>query len=187
MLMFLSLLKTDGKSSRITELYREYALVLVGHAYGIIGNLADAEDIVHDVFWVVTEKCLDKVLRMNEEDCRRFLFVCTQNRAKNFANKRSKIAPFNEEAFRTKEMQQESAEDELAELISNRELLAKTKAAINELPQPSRETFWLHLEGYSAAEISDLLGEKNETVRKRLYRARIKLRTAVLGEGGEES
>ena len=185
MLMLLTLLQTDEERSLLSKLYHKHRIVLVSYAKGILGDQMDAEDVVHDVFRLIADKCMDNLQRMTDEESRRFLFVCTKNRAINLARRKSKVLSIEKEDLQTKETESGQADEALAELISNRRLLDKTGIELQKFPRQDAEILWLSIEGCTSAVIGDLIGLKPETVRKRLSRSRQKLRDAVFGEGDE--
>lgn len=74
------------------------------------------------------------------------------------------------------------AGDDPEEEAARREAVEAVRAAIAELPLDFRLPFVLkEMAGFSVAEVSDVLGVKEATVKTRLHRARLRVREAVAG------
>ena len=187
MLMFyLSMLKTDEERDFFTELYNKYRQGLYRYAYKYLHNESDAEDIVQDVFCIVIDRCIKDLMERNEDGQRRFLFMCTRNRAIKYEKRRAKVVSLDGMVENDVDISTELTEEPIADIITNRDLLEKAKVAINSLDPKYADVLWMHLEGYSVQDISQFFGEKYGTVKQRLYRSKQLLRVAIGVKGGEE-
>lgn len=186
LMFFLSMLETDEERDFFTELYNKYRQGLYRYAYKYLHNEYDAEDIVHDVFYIVIDKCIKDLMEKNEDGWRRFLFMCTRNRAINYVKRRAKVVSLDEMVENDVDISTDSTEDPIADIITDRDLLEKAKVAINSLGQKYADVLWMHLEGYSVQDISQFFGEKHITIKQRLYRSKQLLRVAIGVKGGEE-
>ncbi|MBQ1684150.1 MAG: sigma-70 family RNA polymerase sigma factor [Clostridia bacterium] len=123
-----------------------------------------------------------KLLAGSELFRRRFLFVCARNRAIDLVKKRSRVTLVGDQ----QEMDLICPDEELEELLSDNAALKKAMDAVKRLVPPYSNVLYMHLAGWTVAEMADLFGMSSETVRKQLYRAKKQLREAVLNEGDED-
>ena len=131
-------------------------------AYAYVHNMDEAEDILQETLIKILEVKLDSD---DEEYIKAYFLRTASNIAKNHisANKRHET-------------------DEL-----NEELIAEEKAdlsfvweAVKELPDTQRDVIHLfYEEGYQTAEIAEILGRKEATIRSDLKRARERLKTIL--------
>lgn len=187
MLMFyLSMLETDEERDFFTELYNTYRQGLYRYALKYLHNEFDAEDVVQDVFKIVIDKCVIDLMERGDDGRRRFLFMCTRNRAINYGKRWAKVVSLDEMVENDVDFSTDLTEEPIADIITNRDLLEKAKVAINALDPKYADVLWMHLEGYSVQDISQFFGEKYGTVKQRLYRSKQLLRVAIGVKGGEE-
>lgn len=168
-----------GDARAFEELVRRHLRSAHAVALGVLGNVADAEDVCQDAFLTALEK-LDE-----HRDPKRFaawLMRIVRNRALNFRESR---------ALRQGEPLDESAPvaeagDDPRRRAEQSELRSRLLAALGRLPESQREVVLLHdLEGWKHREIADLLGTSEGATRVRLLEARKRLRTE-LGNSGDE-
>ena len=178
--LFLSAIDTPGGQEMLTELYMGFRQTLYRCALGILESAANAEDAVHDVFLYAAGEGADRLMRMDETERKRFLFVCTRNRALNMVKKRGKLVSL--EALREDGLQipdEGSAEEPAAEAAA----LEAAREELLKMDPRYSDPLFLHLEGWTNAQIAAAFGEKEETVRKRIYRGKLLLRRAVEESG----
>ena len=183
MLPFLFMLETDEERELFADMYEKNRQAMYLCALGFFKEPADAEDVVHDVFCTVADRCMADLSKKSEEKRSRFLIVCTRNRAISILRKRKKLVYMEELAEGGVQIADDSPEASIEELIASRDLLEKAKAAIKKLDPRYGDVIWMQLEGYEVSEIAALFSEKADTIRKRLYRGRAMLHNAVM-EGG---
>lgn len=184
LMLYLSTLDTGPERELFTELYRSMKQPLYRCAIGFLGNAADAEDAVQDVFCGIAERGAEKLLGLGEADRRRFLYVCVRNRSIDMIRLRGKVVSMEELADGGTQLP-DDGEDPLDDILSDRETVEAAKRAITKLEPRLGDVLYMHLKGYSTDEMARLLGEKPETVRKRLYRSKRALRKAVEERRGE--
>ena len=180
--LYLSVIDTEPGRELFSELYRSMRQPLYRCAFGYLKNASDAEDAVHDVFLNAAERGMDELARMGEAERKRFLYVCVRNRAINMIRRRGKVVSLEELAEEGKAVP-DGGED-ILETLSEGETLEAAKQAMGKLDPRLGDVLWMHLSGRTAAEIAQDLGEKEQTVKKRLYRAKLALREIMGKEAG---
>ena len=143
----------------LVDVFEEHRGLLTGVAYRVLGSVGDAEDVVQDVLlrYLDTAPALD-----GPEHEKAWLLRVAANLCKN----RLRDAA----AHRTDELSETLAAEE-------REDLSYVWTAVKALPEAQREAVHLfYYEGYPTAQIAEILGRKESTVRSDLRRARMQLR-----------
>ena len=156
--------------ARSEELLRRYGDHAFRLAYSYLHSCADAEDVVQDVLlrYLDTAPVLD-----GPEHEKAWLLRVAANLCKN----RLRDAA----AHRTDELSETLAAEE-------REDLSYVWTAVKALPEAQREAVHLfYYEGYPTAQIAEILGRKESTVRSDLRRARMQLRDLLKEDGDEGS
>lgn len=156
-----------GFDGRIEELVREYGRMLVRLAASRLSSVADAEDVVQDVFCALVSK---RPEFSDAEHAKAWLIRATINRSADVRRRAARRnVPLDEAA---------SVPDAAASAQSGLEMLA----CVRSLPDKYATVLHLHYyEGYSLREIATLLGVPAATVGTRLARGRARLR-AILKE-----
>lgn len=185
LLFYLSLIETEEERDLFTKLYNEHSHTMYVCAYKYLHNSSDAEDIVHDVFCMVAGDCIKTMIRRSDAECRRFLYLCTKNRAINYGKHKAKIVSI--EAFEENgvDITAGLTDESFIDKISERDLIDTAIAALKNLDPIYGEVLWMSFEGFPISEIARLFNEKQATIKKRLYRGKSLLRAAVGLEGGE--
>ena len=130
-------------------------------------NEVDIDDVMQDVFLKLSDN-LHKI--KDEEHLVRWLSVATRNKAKNY-----NLCFWRRREVELKECQYTSKEF--------RDELIVIKDKVVTLSENYKETFWMHMLGYSYEEISKKLKITSEAARKRVERAREILKIEILEEG----
>lgn len=156
-----------GDSSAQFEMYRLYHRAMYNTSVRIVGNAAEAEDIMQDAFF----KAFDKVnTYRNEVSFGAWLKRIVVNTALDFVKKRKLPQVSIDEAYGLSDEANE--EDYNFAPVSVEQLMN----AIRELPEGYRLVVTLfYIEGYSHDEIADLLGITASTSRSQLVRAKKRL------------
>lgn len=150
-----------GEDGALEIVFRRYASELLRLASGLTATTADAEDVVQDVF-----VGLRLALRRYEDRgmFRSWLRAVTVNTA--LAARRRQTVRREAPLEPTLSEQTRDQHEELA-----------LRDALAQLPEPLRDVFVLKMvEGYSHAEIGELLGIRSGTSEVRLFRAVRRLR-----------
>ena len=148
-----------GDAQALAEVYRRHAPDLMGLAHRVTGSRADAEDIVHDVFVGLPE-----ALERYEERGKvaSWLRRLTVRRALTQRRRRRRYVPLEAGAV--------ARDDHTIDRTA-------LEGALRALPDKLRVVFVLReIEGYTHAEIAELLGIRRGTSEVRLHRAMRALR-----------
>lgn len=161
-----------GETRVYEVLMRRYNQRLYRVAYSILGNDAEAEDVMQEAY------------------VRAFHKLSTFAGASKFSTWLTKIAVYEALARRRMRGRLEELEPETESKWSemknpeqqayNLELKELLERAISALPEGFRSVFMLRaVEGLSVAESADCLGVTEDTVKTRLHRARLMLRSDI--------
>ena len=166
----------SGDSNALAKIYEEHRQNLLRIAAGLLNQMSDAEDIVHDVF-VQLARSPDKV-RL-EGNLRSFLVTCVVNRVRN-ANKAV-------QRRRTSNLEEAgtvvSDRSEPQRWIVANERLTALNDALAQLPYEQREVVLLHLQGeMKFRDIAQSQGVSINTVQSRYRYGLDKLRSLLDGE-----
>jgi RNA polymerase sigma factor, sigma-70 family len=149
-------------NERTENFMKKYGNQVLRMAYAYVHNMDEAEDILQETLIKILEVNLDSD---DEEYIKAYFLRTASNIAKNHisANKRHE----------TDELNEELAAEEKADLSFVWE-------AVKELPDTQRDVIHLfYEEGYQTAEIAEILGRKEATIRSDLKRARERLKTIL--------
>jgi RNA polymerase sigma-70 factor (ECF subfamily) len=172
----------EGDETAVTALYDRHAAPLLALAYRILGNRADAEDVVLEA--------LARVWREAERfdaargSLRAWLTVMVRSRALDLIRARRRSERLTADAARGNPEAAMVVGDPAEEDERRRRVLA----ALAELPGPQREAIELaYYGGFSQSEIAERLGAPLGTVKTRIRDGMQKLRVSLkpLYAGGE--
>lgn len=146
-------------------LFDAYGNAILRLAYSYLHNMADAEEILQDTLL----KYLQKEPKLSTPDHQKaWLLHVAANLCKN--------------KLQYNKLRQTADIDELSEQLTNekQDNLSYIWQAVKALPTNYREAVHLfYYEGYSTAEIANILARKESSVRSDLHRAREKLKTLL--------
>ena len=141
-----------------------YGDMVVRTAFGVVKNMADAEDMAQDVFLTLVQR---QPAFESPEHQKAWLLRATINRCKSH--------------FRSAWQRRTEGLDETLPAFTPEE--SGVLEAVAALPMKYRQVVYLHyIEGYSTAEIARLLDRSQNTVLSQLSRARAKLKDQLEGE-----
>lgn len=155
----------EAVNRRAARYFETYGNAVLRLAYSYVHNMADAEDILQET--------LIRIMKAdpqfaNEAQEKAYILRTAANAAKNHLD-----------YSRLREADELS--DEL--IAEKREDLSFVWEAVKQLPEISREVLHLHYyEGYKTAEIAEILGRRETTVRSDLKRARERLKEILKEE-----
>lgn len=163
----------------VAERALEHVDELYGLAYHLCGNRSDAEDLVQDTF----ARALGGAMRFEDgSNLRAWLFRILRNCFIDRARRRKIVLEIPDDALDATipETWDATALEQLRYLTAS-----EVMRAIAALPVEARIVVYLDVEGFSEAEIADIVRCAPGTVKSRLSRAKAKLR-AALKESGHE-
>jgi RNA polymerase sigma-70 factor, ECF subfamily len=164
-----------GDHEAFGRLVERYADQVLNVAYRMVGNRAEAEDLTQDTF-LAAFKALPRFRA--ESKFSTWLYRIGVNKCKDWLKSKG---------HQVQELNIEGEPIDLAErlpdlrtpdrTLEDKELGALLDAAIATLPVWYRDAFVLkHVEGLDYEEISDIVGVGRDTLKMRVYKARVHLR-----------
>jgi RNA polymerase sigma-70 factor (ECF subfamily) len=170
----------------LQELHDRFAPVLLGLSLRYCGNLADAEDVLHDAFIRILSN-IDTFVQRPESSFEGWLKRITVNTALNFIRAKAKSSFFVGINTLTEELpEEESVEGQVSKIA---EFLSKDAIMqmVCELPDGYRMVFNLYVfEEYTHKEIANVLDCSENTSKSQLYKARAMLRKKILEKAKKE-
>lgn len=177
----------EGDEEGLRWLLRQYGAWIYGKAYRMLGNHEDAEEAYQDIFMRVWQKIdLWDPLRGNFQS---WLNQIAKNAIIDVFRKKNRL----------REVLQYGEEDGVEEMLTrfrdesplpNEQLEAQEvreliELALNQMTKKNHRVAWVlrHLEGMSIAEISDVLNQKENTVKVWIFRATKELRQILVRRG----
>lgn len=175
LIIYLAMLDTEEDKHIFIELHDEYSQVMYKKAYSVLRDSSLAEDVVQESFIRVVEN-FDKIIKKK----------CPQTR-KYFVNI---VRSISIDVYRKRKKQQVLSFDEFEGTIADR--FENIEGILDEMEM---EKYFLQLpksyyvilslkydDGYTYKEIASILDITEENVKKRLFRARNKLREILAGQ-----
>ncbi len=165
----------EGDPTAFLELYHRYRNPIFRFAYRLLGSVELAEDVTHDCFLNLIRRPGNFNPALGSLST--YLYAATRNLALKYFRKSGR-----EEAI--EDMEGEPAipqrQQPLRQLL-DRELSLKVREAVSELPDLQRESLVLfEYEGLPLNEIAGIVGADVGAVKARIYRARQRLKSALL-------
>jgi RNA polymerase sigma-70 factor (ECF subfamily) len=158
----------NGDLGAFEDLYRQHSTRLYNLAFRMVGNAADAEDLLQDIFLTVYRKLesFRGASALSTWLYRLGMNVCLDR-------------------LRSKAARQDQATDTLDERLGNAPGTATLtgisridlERAIQSLPEGSRAAFLLHdVEGFDHTEVGQILGVAEGTSKSQVHKARLRIR-----------
>jgi len=169
----------SGDLDAIGGLYDRYAAVLLPVALRILGNRADAEDIVHDAFVTLPERSRHYAAERGSVCA--WLVILVRNLCLDRIRRRAVRAAFVRESPQEVEPQPAGDPEIAADVARQAE---RVRRAVESLPLVQQATLrTAFFEGLSYSEIAAREGISLGTVKSRASRALASLREALAAEG----
>lgn len=161
----------NGDRAAIAELYKRYWRAARAAAYGVIGDLALAEDAASDAFYLALQGLADLSDPARFGPWLRTIVVRSARRVK--------AAETRHKGGEPKELPDTEAQSTV-EQMEQRELASLMHQAVGRLPERLREAVSLfYFEGYKLQEAVAFLDVSVGTLKRRLHEARLRLRDAA--------
>jgi RNA polymerase sigma-70 factor (ECF subfamily) len=171
-----ALLKEDNQRA-YTEIFERYSKILVNHAYKLLGDRDQANDVVQDVFLAIWNKRSEIVLTGALSS---YLYKATRNRILNHVAHEKVVSNYADSISNFIENDYVLADSSLRE----KELEAVIAKEIAQLPEKMREVFLLRkVEELSYEEIALQLNITDKTAKQQVYNSlkilRYKLKSSL--------
>ena len=177
--MYMAMLDEPVDKALFEDAYNRYNRRMIAIAYNIIGNYHDAEEAVSNAFFKIAAN-FDKVRKRTGQERAAYYCIVTRNCAYDILREQSrrKEIPLDED------MDIPDGNSDVSDEVLSGYGYERVVEAIRSLPEIYAEALYLqNVTGLSVKEISRNLGITEAVVRKRLERARMKLRR-ILDEQG---
>jgi len=174
MLIYLSMIEDEEDKNKFIQLYEKYRKLMFYVANQILKDEYLAEDAVHHTFINIIEN-LDNISEIDCHKTKSYIVTMVRNCAINLYNQRKRHPLVSLDAAIEIESNEtfQFEEDALAKAVAN-------------LPEIYNAVLTLkYVQGFSNLEIAELLAVSEPTVRKRLERAKNKVRESLDKEGYE--
>lgn len=166
----------QGSKKACYELYRLYAKAMLNTAFRIVGNIAEAEDVLQESFTDAFHKLKDF---RQDTTFGLWLKQIVVNRSINLLRKRRLELVEIDDGHLDNVPDEESFDDEDVQYQ-----VAQIKEAMKELPEGYRLVISLYLlEGYDHEEIGQILNISENTSRTQFLRAKRKLGDILIRKG----
>jgi RNA polymerase sigma-70 factor (ECF subfamily) len=166
-----------GDRTAIAEVYDAHHSAVRAFAKRLVGEVAAAEDLVHEVF-----VALPRAVRnyRGEASLRTFLISVAVNHARHHV----RAAARRRYAMERYEREPTRGSSDPEQATGRRELALALERCLDSLPLDQRIAFVLcEVEERSSTEVAEIVGAPEGTVRTRLFHAKKKLRALLEQEG----
>lgn len=168
------MIDTPEEKSKFEELYYTYRQDMYAVAYAILNNIQDAEDAVSQAFFNIAES-FTKISQVDCHELRSYIVIITKNTALNIYRKN-----------KTERSHSVAIGYDLSKYMENYpdENYQHLVDSISQLSENDKEIMVLYyMHGFTAKQIGKQLGISENAVRKRVERAKVKLKEKL--EAGE--
>ncbi len=174
--IYLSMLDTDQKKQKMTDLYEEHKNSLFYYAMKIMKNQGMAEDAVHNAFISIIEK-KEKYLNLDSRDFRRSAVIIVRNKCIDILRKQKHYANKSIEELEIYLELDQVPVDEQVIFASEYELIRKYLNSIDEI---SKQVLLMkYILNMSYKEIGEELSMTPKHVDTRIMRAKGKVRKLI--------
>lgn len=162
------------------QIYYNYRKRMVKMAYSILHNKDDAEDVVHETFIKIARN-MDSIQDVYSQTTLSYVLKATKNTAINWNNKNANV---NKE-FPIDDVP-ELADDSFIEALDLRNDFNNVVLAIEKLEEKYKDVFFYHfIMNMKIADVADLLGRKEATIKQQLVRGKKMLKEILKDSGGD--
>ena len=177
--LYMAMLDEPEEKAQFEYAYNKYKGKMLALAYGILGNYHDAEEAVSNAFFAIARNFGRLKGRLPQERAA-FYNVVTKNCAYDLLRKqnRRKEIPIEDDTD-IPDSNTDVSDEVLSDIGYNRVV-----EAIKSLPEHYAQVLYMqNVTGLPTKEIAGILGESDAAVRKRIERARTKLREILEAQG----
>lgn len=178
MLAYLTLIEDREDKLRFEDIYHRYYRQMILVANGVLGNMTDAEDAVQDALLRIARN-ISAVHDREDWAIRGYVLTIAKNSALKLRDKAKRQTRLLQEV-QNRETENSSLFEQIQKSLDYDTLLR----CLNRLEPLYRDILMLiYLQEMSVREVSDLLGRREDTVRKQLQRGRARLAALCTEEG----
>ena len=176
--LYLALLERPEENAAFEDIYNAYKGKMMAIAYNILGNHHDSEEAVSQAFFTVA-RSFGKIKGRCRPEQEAYINIVTRNAALDiYRKKKSENSVAIEDVADMSDGRDDVSDEALSDFGYNRVV-----EAIRSLPEKYAEALYMfNVTGLSIREIADAVSESETTVKKRLQRARCKLRELLEAE-----
>lgn len=161
----LILLLKERDKLAFTEIYNRHWHVLYFHTFKVLGNTAEAKDLLQDFFFAFWEKSADLDIKTNLKG---YMYAAVRNRIISLIRKQKVNPDFVDLII----SEIDEADNATVERIDEKELVRLIDAEIERLPKKMKKVFEMSRKEFlSHKEIADQLGMSEDAVRKQVHRS----------------
>lgn len=179
MIAFAAMLDEAEDKAAFEDIYNTYKSKMLAVAYNVLGNYHDSEEAVSQAFFTVA-KSFGKIKGRCRPEQEAYINIVTRNAALDiYRKKKSENSVAIEDVSDMSDGRDDVSDEALSDFGYNRVV-----EAIRSLPEKYAEALYMfNVTGLSIREIAEAVSESEATVKKRLQRARCKLRELLEAEG----
>ena len=182
--MILMSIEDEKQRSDVEQIWNLYGKIMLAKAYGILGNMQDAEDAVQEAFLRISKNAED-FSEPKSPGTIALVSIYTRNVAINMYRRNKKRNElFGNDGDLDNVISAAAESEDIAQLIVNDETVEIVRRAINLLDEPYKDVILLKYYYHKKnIEIAEVLGVDANTVNGRVFRAKKKLKELIGEEG----
>lgn len=182
--MILMSIEDEKQRSDVEQIWNLYGKIMLAKAYGILGNMQDAEDAVQEAFLRISKNA-ENFSEPKSPDTIALVSIYTRNVAINLYRRNKKRNElFGNDGDLDNVISAAAESEDIAQLIVNDETVEIVRRAINMLDEPYKDVILLKYYYHKKnIEIAEVLGVDANTVNGRVFRAKKKLKELIGEEG----
>lgn len=182
--MILMSIEDEKQRSDVEQIWNLYGKIMLAKAYGILGNMQDAEDAVQEAFLRISKNA-ENFSEPKSPDTIALVSIYTRNVAINMYRRNKKRNElFGNDGDLDNVISAAAESEDIAQLIVNDETVEIVRRAINMLDEPYKDVILLKYYYHKKnIEIAEVLGVDANTVNGRVFRAKKKLKELIGEEG----
>ena len=169
--LYMKFLNGDNESFEL--IMNKYMEKIIYFTYKFVNRIDVAEDLAQDVFVYIL---MNKEKYDSKYSLKTYLYIIAKSKSLNYVKKQNRISYLqdNEYIF---------TEQEIEDVIFDKEQAQKLKIAIDHLPEPQNQVIYLaDIEELSYQEISSILDMSLSKVKTLIHRGRKKLKEILMKE-----
>lgn len=185
--LYFTYIDEESNRNKFEKIYYSYRKQMVLVALSVVHNEADAEDVVHEVFFNIAAKYMSTINAIKEDKVlRNYLLTATKHAALNWMRKKKHIV-YLEPEMELDDVAPIIKDDVFVDVICKRMEYENVLTAIKALDEKYRNVIYYHfvLE-IPVPQVADLMQQSVATTKKQLVRGKKKLLDLLERKGGEE-